>query len=55
MAFICLSALASCAYFAAIFLENRTRDRAPSECSSISTPEEKTRMGDLNPDYRYLS
>ena len=58
VAFICLSALSSCAYCATVVLENRARARNASnrgDSLGVSTPEEKARMGDLNPDYRYLS
>ncbi|PCH41172.1 MFS general substrate transporter [Wolfiporia cocos MD-104 SS10] len=52
IAFICLSVVANCVYFFSLILENRKRDRADS--GATLTQDEKTKMGDLNPDYRYL-
>ena len=50
--FICLSFLANVVYFTGLVLENRRRDDSND---SATTPEsEKRRMGDLNPDYRYM-
>jgi len=55
IAFICLSVIADCVYFAGIILENRRRSRAEvRDANAVLTAEEKTKMGDLNPDYRYL-
>lgn len=50
--FICLSFLANVIYFVGLVLENRRRDNS-NEGASISE-DEKQRMGDLNPDYRYM-
>ena len=52
ISFICLSFLANVIYFVGLVLENRRRDNS-NEGANI--PEiEKQRMGDLNPDYRYM-
>lgn len=53
VAFICLSGLSCCAYLVACMWENRRRDNNPSAAANLSL-EEKQRLGDLNPDYRYL-
>lgn len=50
--FICLSFLANVIYFTGLVLENRRRDNSTD---GVTIPEsEKQRMGDLNPDYRYM-
>jgi hypothetical protein len=50
--FICLSFLANVIYFVGLVLENRRRDYSDE---GATIPEaEKRRMGDLNPDYRYM-
>ncbi|KAH7336471.1 major facilitator superfamily domain-containing protein [Rhexocercosporidium sp. MPI-PUGE-AT-0058] len=51
LAFLCLSALSCCLYGAAVFVQNRQRDRAPP---NHLTEYEKTELGDMSPDYRYL-
>lgn len=51
MACMLLAALTCTAYFVVLSLENRRRDR--SGPSSL-TDSEKRRMGDLDPDYRYI-
>jgi len=52
IAFICLSALTSVMYFFACASQNRNRDRAVHNTSL--TEYEKTELGDMSPDYRYL-
>lgn len=52
LAFLCLSAASCCAYAAAVVWENRKRDRAPIDVGLRE--HEKTELGDLSPDYRYL-
>ncbi|KAI9671550.1 MAG: hypothetical protein M1817_003602 [Caeruleum heppii] len=52
IAFICLSAASCAAYFLAVFAQNRSRDRSPTDLGL--TEYEKTEKGDLSPDYRYL-
>lgn len=55
IAFIVLSAFADCVYFVGLIVENRRRGRATARGSAGDlTEDEKTKMGDLNPDYRYL-
>ncbi|KZT12700.1 MFS general substrate transporter [Laetiporus sulphureus 93-53] len=57
VAFICLSVLADCLYFVALISENRRRNLAQQNIGADEvalTREQKSRMGDLNPDYRYL-
>ncbi|KAK5014417.1 High-affinity nicotinic acid transporter, partial [Cryomyces antarcticus] len=50
--FVCLS-LASCVvYFVSVGYQNRKRDRSPVDIGL--TEYEKTEMGDMSPDYRYL-
>lgn len=52
IAFTCLSILACMAYFIVCSIQNRNRDRSPTDVGL--TEYEKTEMGDLSPDYRYL-
>jgi len=52
LAFLCLSAASCCAYAAAVTYQNRQRDKAPRDVGL--TEYEKTELGDLSPDYRYL-
>ncbi|KAF2142580.1 uncharacterized protein K452DRAFT_21032 [Aplosporella prunicola CBS 121167] len=52
IAFICLSALSCCLYWVVCFRDNRRRDKTPTDLSL--TEYEKTEMGDLTPEYRYL-
>jgi len=52
LAFLCLSAASCCAYAVAVWSQNRSRDKAPRNLSL--TEYEKTEMGDLSPEYRYL-
>lgn len=52
VAFACLSALACCIYAAALIWQNRTRNKALRDLGLSDY--EKTEMGDLSPDYRYL-
>lgn len=53
LGFIGLSAVSSTLYFFALIYENRKRARGLSEHSGKSE-EEKAKLGDLNPDYRYM-
>ena len=53
IAFVCLSALSCGVYFAGVIWENRRRDRGLVRGADLP-PEEKEKLGDLNPDYRYL-
>lgn len=55
IAFICLSLIANCVYLAAIKFENRKRDRLQAQGGSSLSPDERKRLGDLNPDYRYFT
>lgn len=52
LAFICLSALSCITYFLACAYQNRQRDRAVRDMSL--TEFEKTELGDMSPDYRYM-
>jgi len=52
LAFLCLSGASCCVYAAAVTFENRRRDRAGRDLSLSEY--EKTELGDLSPDYRYL-
>jgi MFS family permease len=52
LGFLCLSGISCALYAAAVVYENRKRDRAPRDVGL--TEYEKTEMGDLSPDYRYL-
>jgi len=52
IAFACLSLVACCFYAAACWHQNRQRDRAVVDKSL--TREEKSELGDLSPDYRYM-
>lgn len=49
--FICLSAVSCCAYAALITWENRKRERM---VGANLTEYERTELGDLNPDFRYM-
>ncbi|TCD62573.1 hypothetical protein EIP91_006723 [Steccherinum ochraceum] len=53
IAFVCVSALASCIYLVGCIWENRRRSRNAPFSDGLSV-QEKESMGDLNPDYRYL-
>ena len=53
LAFISFCAIGSTLYLFAIIAENRKRAQGRSEHSG-KTEEEKARLGDLNPDYRYM-
>lgn len=55
IAFICLSFLANCVYLAAVKFENRRRDKLQAAGGSKLSLEERKRLGDLNPDYRYFT
>ncbi|OQD73379.1 hypothetical protein PENDEC_c015G05313 [Penicillium decumbens] len=52
ISFCCLSIAACCMYMAAIWFENRKRDRAAIDPNAISEEEEEYE-GDLAPTYRY--
>lgn len=52
ISFVSLSALSCIVYFVSVFIQNRNRDRNPTD--QRLTEYEKTEMGDLSPDYRYL-
>ncbi|KAG4425901.1 hypothetical protein IFR04_000845 [Cadophora malorum] len=52
LGFLCLSALSCCLYAAAVWSQNRARDKAPTNLNL--TEYEKTELGDMSPDYRYL-
>jgi sugar phosphate permease len=52
ISFACLSLLSCTAYFIMCAIQNRNRDRAVTDRSL--TEYEKTELGDLSPDYRYL-
>ena len=52
ISFVCLSGASCAAYLAAVWSQNRARDRAPADLGLSEY--EKTEKGDLSPDYRYL-
>jgi len=52
ISFVCLSLLCCIAYLITIAVQNRNRDRAVTDRSL--TEYEKTELGDMSPDYRYL-
>lgn len=52
LAFVSLSVVSCTCYFFACRRENSRRDRAPVDVGL--TDFEKTEMGDLSPEYRYL-
>lgn len=52
IAFICLSAVSCLVYFLACRWQNKRRDAQPTDLGL--TEYEKTEMGDMSPDYRYL-
>ena len=51
ISFCCLSVLSCCAYFVALWFENRKRDRAAVDPNSIPDDQEEY-LGDLAPTYR---
>lgn len=51
LGFICLSAVSCMLYFAACFIQNKSRNK--SHVADV-TEFEKIEMGDLSPDYRYM-
>lgn len=55
IAFIGVSLIANCVYLAAVKLENRRRDKLQAAGDSQLSLEERKRLGDLNPDYRYFT
>ncbi|KAL8939257.1 MAG: hypothetical protein Q9216_003459 [Gyalolechia sp. 2 TL-2023] len=52
ISFICLSATSCLIYAGSVVWQNRMKDKAPRDLGL--TEFEKTEMGDLSPDYRYL-
>ena len=52
VAFVVLSVLACVAYLLSVWSQNRARERSVRDVGL--TDFEKTEMGDLSPDYRYL-
>lgn len=52
IAFACLSAAACCVYAVSVLAQNRSREKATTDLGL--TEFEKTEMGDMSPDYRYL-
>lgn len=53
--FVGISLLSSTIYYVGISRENRRRDGAQTRDNSGLSEDEKKRMGDLSPDYRYLT
>lgn len=54
ISFICLSAVSCLAYLAGVMLANKQRERMGAGGASGLSEYEKTEMGDLSPDYRYM-
>ena len=55
IAFLALTLTGATTYFLGVFFENRRRDRLrASGAFAHLSEDEKKRMGDLNPDYRYF-
>lgn len=55
LSFLCFSAALCIAYLVSIWYENGKRARALGDgTATVPTEEEKERLGDLAPDYRYL-
>lgn len=52
LAWLCLSAASCMAYAIAVTVQNRQRDKTPKDVGL--TEYEKTELGDMSPDYRYL-
>ena len=52
ISFVCLSLISCTAYFVMCMATNRSRERAVTDRGL--TEHEKTELGDLSPDYRYL-
>ncbi|GAB7364888.1 hypothetical protein MBLNU230_g5679t1 [Neophaeotheca triangularis] len=52
IAFTILAILSSCIYGFACWTANRKRDKMPTDLGMTET--EKTELGDMNPEYRYL-
>ena len=52
LAFVCLSGISCVIYYLMCLMQNRSRDKMPRDLSL--TEHEKTELGDLNPEYRYL-
>lgn len=52
IAFTCLSVISCIAYYIACIAQNRQREKTVTDVGL--TEYEKTELGDLNPEYRYL-
>lgn len=52
LGFACISIIACMLYYVSCSYQNRRRDRAATDVGL--TEFEKTEMGDLSPEYRYL-
>jgi len=52
IAFMCVGGISCVIYFAMCYWQNRRREKSPTDLGL--TEYEKTGMGDLSPDYRYL-
>jgi hypothetical protein len=52
IAFVCLSLVSSIIYFVLCKIQNRNRDRAVADRGL--TDHERTELGDMSPDYRYM-
>lgn len=52
LGFLCLAGFSCALYAIAVVWENRKRDKMPRDMGL--TEYEKTELGDLSPDYRYL-
>lgn len=50
--FVCLSAISCCLYAAALTMENRRREKAVRDVGM--TDYEKSELGDLSPDFKYM-
>lgn len=54
--FLCIALVSSTVYFVGVSRENRRRDTMQEAEAYVHLPEdEKKRMGDLDPDYRYFT
>lgn len=52
IAFLCFTIISSTAYFVMCWSQNRKRQKSTHDLGL--TEHEKTEMGDMSPDYRYL-
>ncbi|KAH9857218.1 major facilitator protein [Lenzites betulinus] len=56
VAFVVLAVVSACGYYLTVRYENRKRDRAAAAgVENHLSPEEKEKLGDLNPEYRYYT